>query len=178
MRIRTIGSGLLGVLSTLVLAPLAAGADEKPAKPAEQAEAVSFYKQVRPIFQAHCQGCHQPAKAGGGFVMTDFDRLLAGGESKLAAIVPKDADESHLIEMITPDDGEAEMPKGKPPLGAEEIKLVKRWIIEGAVDDTPPNTRQRYDRDHPPIYTRPPVITALEFSPDGTLLAVAGFHEV
>src|SRR5206468_5358875 len=29
-----------------------------------------------------------------------------------------------------------------------------------------------------PVYTRPPVITALEYSPDGKTLAVAGFHEV
>ena len=33
---------------------------------------VSYYKQIRPILQAHCQGCHQPAKAKGGYVMTDF----------------------------------------------------------------------------------------------------------
>src|SRR6185503_773518 len=31
---------------------------------------------------------------------------------------------------------------------------------------------------HPPIYERPPVVTSLDFSPDGSLLAVAGFHEV
>ena len=42
---------------------------------------VSFDRQVRPIFQAQCQGCHQPAKAGGGYVMTAFDRLLKGGDS-------------------------------------------------------------------------------------------------
>ncbi len=32
--------------------------------------------------------------------------------------------------------------------------------------------------EHPPDYTRLPVIPALDFSPDGSLLAVAGFHEV
>src|SRR6185437_7711323 len=42
----------------------------------------------------------------------------------------------------------------------------------------PQNTRARYDMDHPPVYTRPPVITALDYAPDGKLLAVAGFHEV
>jgi len=26
---------------------------------------VSYYKQVRPLFQVHCQCCHQPAKAQG-----------------------------------------------------------------------------------------------------------------
>ena len=31
---------------------------------------------------------------------------------------------------------------------------------------------------HPPVYAMPPVITSLDYSPDGKLLAVAGFHEV
>ncbi|HTU89144.1 MAG TPA: cytochrome c, partial [Gemmataceae bacterium] len=31
---------------------------------------VSYYKDVRRIFQQHCQGCHQPAKPQGGYVMT------------------------------------------------------------------------------------------------------------
>src|SRR5262249_14113668 len=34
------------------------------------------------------------------------------------------------------------------------------------------------DMEHPPAYTRPPVIASIDFSPDGQLLAVAGFHEV
>ena len=51
---------------------------------------VSYYKQIRPIFQAHCQGCHQPAKSSGAYVMT-----AAGGRfctvnlcEKLALSVP------------------------------------------------------------------------------------------
>ena len=55
------------------------------------------------------------------------------------------------------------MPKGKPPLTPAEIDLVKSWIAQGAVDDTPRTPRRRYDKDHPPIYTRPPVITATRF---------------
>ena len=128
-------------LAFLVLAlvpPSASGDDEKPKGEAAAADAaVSYDKQVRPIFQAHCQGCHQPAKPSGGYVMTAFDRMLAGGKSKAAAIVPKDPTESHLVEMIVPDGGEAEMPKGQKPLSEPEIELVKRWIAQGAVDDTP-----------------------------------------
>ena len=44
--------------------------------------------------------------------------------------------------MITPDDGKAEMPKDKPPLAEAEIDLIRRWIAEGAVDDTPANAAQ------------------------------------
>ncbi|MDR3638179.1 MAG: DUF1553 domain-containing protein [Isosphaeraceae bacterium] len=168
--------GPLAAAFLLVAGPGARShAAEKPADPAQK---VSYDKQVRPILQARCQGCHQPAKPGGGYVMTAFDRLVAGGESKTAAVVPSKPADSNLVELITPHDGKAEMPKDKPPLSAGEIELIGRWITQGAVDDTPANAQQRFDKDHPPVYSRLPVITALDYSPDGQFLAVAGFHEV
>jgi WD40 repeat protein len=188
MATRTTWASLTGAFGLLLLLlapplvpPMARGDEAKPgatpaSAPAEAA--VSFDKQVRPIFQARCEGCHQPAKPSGGYVMTAFDRLLSGGKSKVEAIVPRQPDESNLVAMIIPDGGEAEMPRGQKPLAAAEIELIKRWIAQGAVDDTPQNTRARYDMDHPPVYTRPPVITALDYSPDGKLLAIAGFNEV
>ena len=110
--------------------------------------------------------------------MTDFTRLLAGGESGGPAVVPGKPDASPLLASITLRDGVAEMPKDKAPLAPPQLDLVRRWIAEGAADDTPRNAVQRIDAAHPPVYLRPPVITSLDFSPDGTLLAVAGFHEV
>ena len=141
-------------------------------------ESVSYYRQIRPIFQSHCQGCHQPAKQSGGYVMTDFKKLLNGGESETAAVMPGKPDESYLLDLITPSDGEAEMPKGKAPLSQPEIDLIRRWIIEGAEDDTPDNAREKYNLDNPPIYSRQPIVTSMDYSPDGRLLAVSGFHEV
>src|SRR5258706_14647101 len=70
---------------------------------------VSYYKQIRPIFQAQCQGCHQPAKDKGGYVMTDFQRLLAAGDGGKPAIVPGKPEKSFLYEQIVPKNGEAEM---------------------------------------------------------------------
>ncbi|MBM4058932.1 MAG: hypothetical protein FJ275_12000, partial [Planctomycetes bacterium] len=55
---------------------------------------------------------------------------------------------------------------------------VRRWIAAGAIDDSPASAGQVVDADHPPVYTRQPVITSLDFSPDGRMLAVSGFHEV
>ncbi len=37
---------------------------------------------------------------------------------------------------------------------------------------------EKFDSDHQPIYTVPPVITALAYSPDGSTLAVSGYHEI
>ncbi len=169
----------LFVYAALVLGVVAA---PPPKKEEEDPNApVSYFKKIRPIFQAQCQGCHQPAKNKGGYVMTDFAKLLEGGDSVkdgLRAIVAKDPAHSLLVKQITPDNGEAEMPPKKAPLPEADIALISRWIAEGAADDTPPNAKQRFDSEHLPLYSRPPVITSLDFSPDGSLLAVAGFHEV
>ncbi len=158
-----------------LISPLVYGADQaKPVAPGK----VSYYLQVRPIFQAQCQGCHQPAKKGGEYVMTSFAPLLAGGKSKEAAIVAGKPNDSHLIDLITPSSGKAEMPKGKAPLTASEIETIATWIRQGAIDDTPETAKIRYDQNHPPEYRRPPVIGAIDSSPDGKMLAVGGFHEV
>lgn len=167
------------VVSILALATVAARAAEgEPAAGGAPAK-VSFYTQVRPILQAQCLGCHQPAKPLGEYVMTDAARLLAGGESGEKAVVPGKPEASYLIEQITPDkDGKAAMPKDAPALSAADRDLIRRWIAEGAVDDTPSNAVAAYDREHPPQYTRPPVLTSIDYAPDGKLLAIGGFHEV
>src|SRR5262245_60080361 len=161
------------LLSLTPALPAAAAADPAPAQPA------SYYKQVRPIFQAHCQGCHQPAKAQGGYSMSEVAQLLDKGDSDKPGVVPGQPGQSELVRQITPNrGGRASMPRKGRSLHEGEVELISRWIAEGAKDDTPANARVHFDADHPPAYTRPPVITALDFSPDGKLLAVAGFHEV
>ena len=107
---------------------------------------VSYYREVRPILQAQCLGCHQPSKAKGGFVMSEFKKLLAGGDSKEAAIVPEQPARSALIRLITPRDGETEMPKGRPSLADFEIERIRIWIAQGAADDTPADAVKHYDR--------------------------------
>ena len=101
--------GLLqGILTGLIVTASAQAEEAKPEK-------VSFYNDIRPIFQASCHGCHQPAKARGEYVMTTFEELLKGGDSDEVAIVPGKPDESHLITLITPIDGQAEMPQKADP---------------------------------------------------------------
>ena len=142
------------------------------------AQSISYFTQIRPILQASCQGCHQPAKSQGDYVMTAFDAMVAGGESGEVAIEPGDPSASFLMTRITPVDGEAEMPPEGPPLADAEIDLIRRWVEQGAKDDTPENVTRRYDTENPPIYTRPPVVTSLDYSPDGRMLGSSGFHEV
>lgn len=165
------------VVALCVLAAPASRAAAEDAKPAVDAP-VSYAKQVLPIFREHCQGCHQPAMAKGEYVMTRFESLAKGGESGDAAIVPGKPDESNLLALIAPEGGKAEMPKDKPPLSDAQVALIRRWIAEGAKDDSLAANKPVIDADHPPRYETPPVITALDFAPDGRLLAVSGYHEV
>ncbi|MFP6620206.1 MAG: DUF1553 domain-containing protein, partial [Pirellulaceae bacterium] len=176
LRSRTLLSIIFILSATCLVSPIQAA--EEPGKSTGNEKQISYYNQIRPIFQRHCQGCHQPAKPSGKYVMTSFDKLLAGGESESEAVIAGKPAASLLIDMINVEDGKAEMPKGKEPLATVEIDLIKLWITQGAKDDTPASAQLRYDMEHPPVYTKPPVVTSLHFSPDGTLLAVAGFHEV
>ena len=92
------------------LFPLAMILAALPAFAAEDAPAdkkVSYYQQIRPIFQAHCHGCHQPAKASGDYVMTSFEKMIRGGESGSESLVPGKPDVSFLVELITSRDPES-----------------------------------------------------------------------
>lgn len=165
---------LLAVAAVLALSQSMHAAD---AKDKTTTGPVSYYKDVRRVFQQHCQGCHQPARPMGGYVMTSHAELLKSGDRGQAGVVPGKPEASVLIEQITPKNDKASMPKGKPPLKAEEIELVVRWIKEGAKDDTPKATIDTISEKNPPVYKSPPVVSSISFSPDGKLLAVSGYHE-
>jgi len=155
--------------------PAAAKADAATTEPKK----VSYFRDVRPVLQEHCEGCHQPAKRSGEYVMFPFAALLKGGESGDAAIVPGKPDQSNLVKQITPSKkGKVEMPKDKDPLKSDDIDLIRRWIAEGASDDTPASANVTFDAAHPPVYHALPVLSALDYSPSGKLLAVSGYHEV
>jgi WD40 repeat protein/mono/diheme cytochrome c family protein len=145
----------------------------------KESSEVSYYREVRRLFQQHCQGCHQPAKPLGGYVMTGHADLFKKGDQDKTGIVPGRPEQSFLVEQITRAPGKkAAMPKGKEPLPDADVELIKKWIAQGARDDTPPNAREVVDAAHPPVYVLPPVVTSIDFSPDGKLLAVSGYHEV
>jgi mono/diheme cytochrome c family protein len=147
---------------------------------ADETPAVSYYKEIRPIFQQHCNGCHQPAKQLGGFVMTAYGDLFKAGERGKVGVVPRKPAESYLVEQVkVHDNGKAEMPKNRDPLNPIQFKLISDWIAQGAKDDTPASAKAvAVDATNPPRYSAPPVVTALAFSLDGKTLAVTGYHEV
>jgi WD40 repeat protein len=153
-------------LAIAVLATVVARAQE--AQP-------SYWRDVRPILQQRCQGCHQPAKAEGDVVLTTHAALVSGDDP---VVLARDASHSRLIEAVSKsgDDAPA-MPKDGAPLREQQIAVLCAWIAAGAVDDSPPSGPS-VSAEHPPVYEHLPVVTSLAFAPDGRLLAVSGYHEV
>ncbi|MEL7496338.1 MAG: DUF1549 domain-containing protein [Planctomycetota bacterium] len=140
-------------------------------------ETISFAKHVRPILAAKCFGCHQGNINRGDYVMTQFESLLAGGESGEAAIVPGQPDESRLLDLIATHDGKAEMPPEGDPVSEVDFDVIRKWIADGAKNDHQ-NERPIFTQKNPPTYSRQPFITSLDVAPDGKTIAISGFHEV
>ncbi len=140
----------------------------------EKEEPVSYYKQILPLLKRSCQGCHHPGDPNGDLIVTSYDELKRGGMAG-EAIIPGKPDDSLIIELISGDP--PAMPQNQEPLTIDEIDLFKRWILEGAKDDTPEKTNDVGEGNYPK-YTVPPVVSAMAFSPDGTTLAVSGVSEV
>jgi WD40 repeat protein len=154
---RRVGMWVLAVVA------LRAGLDAAP---------VSYHREVVPLLQRHCYGCHHPGKRKGDADLTAVASLKLGGKHG-AAVVPGDPGRSVLFSEVTGAD--PAMPKDGERLSAAQVDLLERWIREGAVDDSPPPPPARTD---PPEYRAPPVLVALDFSPDGRWLAVGAHHEV
>ena len=109
--------------ATVVLWLLATGA--------LRAEDDFFRQNVAPILQKHCLSCHNEHQKKGELSLISADALLEGGESG-DAIAPGDVDSSYLIEVITPEDGEASMPEGQKPLTQAERDILHQWVADGA----------------------------------------------
>ena len=136
---------------------------------------VSFYRQVRPMLQRRCSGCHSPAKKGGDLILTSFEELLKGGEAGAGFVAGKPED-SVLMEYISGED--PEMPRNDAPLSLAQIGTISRWIEQGAKNDTPASVRDTISAENPPVYTAAPVVAALAYSPDSKLIATSGYREI
>jgi len=89
------------------------------------------YANVQKIFTAACVKCHglPGGRVAAGLSLTSYDVAMKGGRSG-ADIVAGDAN-SALIQYIT-GAKTPPMPRNAPPLAAQDINLIKAWIVAGA----------------------------------------------
>jgi len=140
--IRWIDAGAPGDVAdpTIPLEALARGAGGPPAArsaPGVQAVAVapgetSFAIDVAPTLATHCLKCHGGDETENGFSMATLEALLRGGRSGVA-VTPRSGAASLLVRKLQGGDIEGQrMPLNAPPLPAETIATITKWIDEGA----------------------------------------------
>ncbi len=98
-----------------------------------QAAEVDFVRDVRPIFQRHCDACHGATSQKSGLRLDIKSEAFKGGDGYGPSLVAGDSSESPLIELVTHDDEDSRMPPEGDPLSAAEIRTLIKWIDEGAV---------------------------------------------
>ena len=95
---------------------------------------VSFQNQILPIFSANCGGalCHTPCSPANAksLCLATHERILASGK-----VIAGDAENSILVRRLEGNIA-PRMPYGRPPLPDSLILLIRRWIDQGALDDT------------------------------------------
>lgn len=84
---------------------------------------------VAAIFEKHCLECHNTDERKGGLSLQTREHLDAGGDSG-PPIVAQNVDQSFLLDMTAGD--KPEMPRGRPPLSAEQLQTIRNWIETGA----------------------------------------------
>ena len=119
--------------ATICLGLLTGVGDVFAAEPT--AEGLAFFeKKIRPVLVEHCYKCHSASseKVKGELLLDTREGIRKGGESG-HAVVPKNLDESLLIEAIRYGDKDFEMPP-KAKLPDSVIADFEKWILMGAPD--------------------------------------------
>src|SRR5258708_40036307 len=116
--------GLLALTIACLGPGVAAARSEDAPKTGSTTGPISYHRSIRPIFQQHCVGCHQPAKAQGGYVLTSHAAVLKPGDSEQPGVVAGMPGKSLVVKQILPRDGEPPaMPKGQSPLSGSQVSL-------------------------------------------------------
>lgn len=146
---------------------------------------IHFLRDVAPILNQRCSGCHGPGRSDGDLRLHTFDLLMKAGASEAHTVVAGKPEESEIFRRITEVDDSIRMPQKDEPLSAAQAEIIRQWILQGAKFDG--EDRQRSFRSQlppaehpvaPEVYRVPIPIFAVAWSPDGSELAVGGFHEV
>lgn len=96
------------------------------------AEPVDFNRDIRPILNTNCMGCHGGVKQAGNVSFSYREQALGKGKSGRPTVVPGSPRQSELMARVTSSNPETRMPLHAAPLNARQIALLRQWIDEGA----------------------------------------------
>lgn len=110
----------LGVLSTSLF-----GQTQASSAADSSGKKIDFVRDIQPIFQKSCIGCHGPKMQMAGLRL-DAKKLA------LKSLHPGKAIESALYHRVAGIGDQPRMPMGGKPLAAPQIALIQAWIDQGA----------------------------------------------
>jgi uncharacterized membrane protein len=92
-----------------------------------------YTRYIHPIFDAKCVACHGGSKEQAELRLDFYELLMKGGKDG-AVIRPRDPDHSLVLQRVTlsPSDRNFMPAEGRTPLAAEEIAVLRAWILAGA----------------------------------------------
>ncbi|WP_191906983.1 c-type cytochrome domain-containing protein [Adhaeribacter soli] len=95
---------------------------------------VYFERDVLPILLSNCtmSGCHNANDREEGVVLDSYNSVMTSN----ADVRPGDPEGSDLYERITETDSRKRMPYNRPPLSAANIETIRKWIAQGAKNET------------------------------------------
>ncbi len=108
----------------------------------QTAPKVNFDRDIKPILERSCYGCHGPAKAMSQLRLDDRARAMR-------VINPGNAKTSRLMARILGEGGEVQMPLGGPALSPTDIELIRNWIDQGADWPASPATKKHWSFNAP-----------------------------
>ncbi len=131
---------VLGALMGIAIASGSLAAEDVDVSklPAAASSEVDFVKEIKPLFEKSCFGCHgAKPRAKSKYFMNKRETTLKGGSSKEAAIIAGKSAASPLVHFIGDLVEELEMPpidkrEKYPQLTKAQIGLVRAWIDQGA----------------------------------------------
>jgi hypothetical protein len=95
-------------------------------------EPVDFNRDVKPILNKNCMGCHGGVKKAGNVSFLFEEEITQPGKSGKVPVVAGDAEGSEMIRRILSRDPDERMPKEGNPLPDHEVEVLKKWINQGA----------------------------------------------
>ena len=126
-------SCLLLIVATALNPPAFCSGQQSPVP------AITFESNVLPILREQCGECHGHKSRAGGLHLLARDDLIRGGQSGPAVIAGNEA-ASLLVRQLV----RGKMPPEGPPLKADQLALIRRWIELGSRrDGEDPETARR-----------------------------------
>jgi hypothetical protein len=98
----------------------------------QKKKTINFSKDIRPILNQNCVGCHGGVRQKGNVSFIFRDEALEVGKSGKRTIIPGHPDESELMRRVMSHDPETHMPYHGPMLSQNQIDSLREWIKEGA----------------------------------------------